>query len=166
MLIRHGTENDLPRIVAIYNASIGGRMATADLEPVSVASRETWFKRRSPHKHPLWVIQVEGIVAGWLSFQPFYGRPAYKATAEISIYIAPNYHHCGLGKQLLAEAIRQSPHLGLQNLIGFIFAHNQPSMELFAKFGFQQWGHLPLIAQLDGIERDLIIMGKRVNSEH
>ncbi|MGF1677515.1 MAG: GNAT family N-acetyltransferase [Rivularia sp. (in: cyanobacteria)] len=163
MIIRHGTENDLPAIVAIYNASIPGRMATADLEPVSVASRVNWFRKRSPMKHPLWVIEIGGIVAGWLSFQPFYGRPAYHATAEVSIYISSNYHRRGLGKQLLAQAIDQSPDLGLNTLIGFIFAHNQASLNLFEKFGFESWGYLPKIADIDSVERDLVILGLRVD---
>jgi len=162
MTIRHATETDLPAIVAIYNAAIPSRMATADLEPVSVASRMAWFGERSPSKRPIWVIEVEGIVAGWLSFQSFYGRPAYHTTAEISIYIAPAYHQCGLGQQLLAQAIHQSPSLGLNTLLGLIFAHNQPSLKLFEKFSFKSWGYLPQVAQLDGIERDLIIMGLRI----
>ncbi|MGD1913274.1 MAG: GNAT family N-acetyltransferase [Rivularia sp. (in: cyanobacteria)] len=162
MIIRHGTENDLSAIVAIYNASIPSRMATADLEPVSVASRVNWFKRRSPKKHPIWVIEMEGVVAGWLSFQPFYGRPAYHATAEVSIYIASVYHRRGLGELMLGEAIRQSPILGLNTLIGFIFAHNEASLKLFEKFGFERWGHLPGIADIDGVERDLVILGLRV----
>ena len=73
MIIRHANENDLPAIVAIYNASIPGRMATADLEPVSVMSRINWFKNRSPVKHPLWVVETGEVIVGWLSFQPFYG---------------------------------------------------------------------------------------------
>lgn len=162
MIIRHGTEHDLPAIVAIYNASIPSRMATADLEPVSVESRANWFKRRSPDKHPLWVVEIEDVVAGWLSFQPFYGRPAYHATAEVSIYIASEYHRRGLGKRLLGEAVRQSPNLGLNTLIGFIFAHNEASLKLFEKFGFERWGHLPGIADIDGVERDLVILGLRV----
>ena len=109
MIIRHANENDLPAIVAIYNASIPGRMATADLEPVSVMSRINWFKNRSPVKHPLWVVETGEVIMGWLSFQPFYGRPAYHATAEVSIYIATKYHRQGLGERLLKEAIRQSP---------------------------------------------------------
>jgi L-amino acid N-acyltransferase YncA len=161
MTIRHANETDLPAIVAIYNAAIPTRMATADLEPVSVASRLTWFSGRS-RKRPIWVIEVEGVVAGWLSFQSFYGRPAYHTTAEISIYIAPTYHQCGLGQQLLALAIHQSPSLGLNTLLGLIFAHNQPSLKLFEKFSFQSWGYLPKVAELDGIERDLVIMGLRV----
>ncbi len=50
MDIRDGTADDLCAIVAIYNAAIAGRMATADLEPVSVeARRETcgWLSQVS-----------------------------------------------------------------------------------------------------------------------
>ncbi|WP_315788946.1 GNAT family N-acetyltransferase [Fischerella sp. JS2] len=162
MIIRHATEADLPKVVAIYNAAVPGRMATADLEPVSVESRRTWFSTRSPSKNPLWVIEVEGVAAGWLSLQSFYGRPAYHATAEVSIYVAPKYHRHGLGKQLLSQAINQSPCLGIKNLLGFIFAHNHPSLQLFAKFGFQNWGYLPKVAELDSVERDLVIMGRHI----
>ncbi|NWF59966.1 MAG: N-acetyltransferase family protein [Fischerella sp.] len=162
MTIRHAVEADLPKIVAIYNAAIPSRMATADLEPVSVESRLAWFAARSPSKSPLWVIEIESMVVGWLSLQPFYGRPAYHATAEVSVYIAPKYHQHGLGKRLLAQAISQSPNLGFKNLVCFIFAHNQPSLKLFEKFGFENWGYLPKVAELDGVERDLIIMGRRI----
>ncbi|NDJ23337.1 GNAT family N-acetyltransferase [Nostoc sp. B(2019)] len=163
MTIRHATETDLPAIVAIYNAAIPSRMATADLEPVSVESRLAWFKGRSPSQRPLWVIEVEGVIAGWLSFQSFYGRPAYNTTAEISIYIASAFHRRGLGRQLLEKAISESPNLHIKTLVGFIFAHNQPSLKLFETFGFQPWGHLPQIAELDDMERDLVIMGLRIN---
>jgi L-amino acid N-acyltransferase YncA len=162
MTIRHATETDLPAIVAIYNSAIPSRMATADLEPISVESRLSWFQARSPAQRPLWVIEVDEVVAGWLSFQSFYGRPAYNTTAEISIYIAPEFHRCGLGRQLLARAISESPSLGLNTLLGFIFAHNQPSLTLFETFGFQAWGHLPQVAEIDNFERDLIIMGLRI----
>ncbi|MBD2343584.1 GNAT family N-acetyltransferase [Anabaena subtropica] len=162
MTIRHATTTDLPAIVAIYNAAIPSRMATADLEAVSIESRIAWFQGRSPSLRPLWVIEQEGVIAGWLSFQSFYGRPAYASTAELSIYIAPGFHRCGLGKQLLAKAIHESPNLGLKTLLGFVFAHNQPSLKLFETFGFQKWGYLPQIAELDGVERDLVIMGLRI----
>lgn len=163
MTIRHATEDDLPTIVAIYNAAIPSRMASADLEPVSIESRLNWFRGRSPSHRPLWVVEEDGIIVGWLSFQSFYGRPAYNKTAEISIYIKPDFQKCGLGRKLLAQAIEQSPNLGIKTLISFIFGHNQPSLKLFTNFGFKPWGHLPNIAELDGVERDLVIMGLRVS---
>jgi hypothetical protein len=62
----------------------------------------------------------------------------------------------------LQNAIAYSPKLQLSTLLGFIFAHNQPSLGLFQKNGFERWGHLPKIAELDDVKRDLVILGRRV----
>lgn len=161
-IIREATIADLPAIVEIYNASIPGRMATADLEPVSVDSRKIWFEMHSSSDRPVWVLEIEDNIGGWLSFQSFYGRPAYRETAELSIYVSPTWRGQGIGQNLLAKAITESPRLNISNLLAFIFAHNQPSLKLFAKYGFQQWGYLPGIAQLDDQIRDLVILGRKV----
>ncbi len=168
MYIRDAALADLSAIVEIYNQSIPSRMATADTEPVTVADRLDWYHNR--HNRPLWVA-VESVplgyakrnrVLGWLSFQNFYGRPAYLHTAEISIYVATTNHHQGIGSRLLERAIAFSPQLQLTTLLAFIFAHNQPSLNLFSRYGFQQWGYLPDIAKLDGGDRSLIILGRKV----
>lgn len=39
-----------------------------------------------------------------------------------------------------------------------MFGHNDPSLGLLKKFGFKEWGMLPGVAELDGIERDLVIV--------
>jgi L-amino acid N-acyltransferase YncA len=162
MKIRDAVESDLFAIVQIYNAAIPGRMATADLKPVSVESRLAWYREHSPSSLPIWVMESEqNIVVGWLSFQLFYGRAAYQHTAEVSIYVAPDRQSCGIGQKLLQSAITQSPKLRLKTLMAIIFAHNQPSLMLFQKFGFQQWGYLPQVAEVDGVERDVIILGLR-----
>ena len=161
MKIRDAVESDLPAIVQIYNAAIPGRMATADLKPVSVESRLAWYREHSPNSLPIWVIESEQKIVGWLSFQLFYGRAAYQHTAEVSIYVAPDRQRCGIGQKLLQSAIARSRELHLKTLMGIIFAHNGPSLKLFEKFGFQQWGYLPQIAELDGVERDVIILGLR-----
>ena len=164
MTIRDAIEADLPAIVAIYNATIAGRMATADTQPVTVESRRNWFHEHHPNTRPLWVALENEVIVGWLSFQSFYGRPAYHATAELSIYVAPNWRRKGIGSALLAKAIEQAPRLGLKTLLGFIFGHNDASLRLFEKFDFQRWGVLPGVAELDGVERDLIIVGRRTFS--
>ncbi|WP_232243273.1 GNAT family N-acetyltransferase [Paenibacillus sp. GSMTC-2017] len=153
----------LEHIVSIYNSTIASRMVTADLEPITVESRRAWFDAHSPERHPIWVVLMDnGEVGAWLSFQSFYGRPAYQATAEISIYIAEKYRSQGLGSLLIEKAIAESPRLGLTTLLGFVFGHNEPSLALLRKFGFEQWALLPKVAVLDGIERDLVISGRRV----
>lgn len=160
---REAELSDLPRIVEIYNSTIASRMVTADTEPVSVQSRVTWFEEHDSESRPLFIITIEGETAGWMSFQSFYGRPAYNSTAEISIYIDDYFRGKGIGQISIQKAIDVSPKLGVKTLLGFIFAHNAPSLKLFSKFGFEKWAHLPQVAELDGIERDLIILGKRVD---
>ncbi len=162
MTIRDATEIDLPAVVAIYNAAIPGRIATADTQPVTVESRRVWFHEHDSNARPLWVALENDVIVGWLSFQSFYGRAAYHATAELSVYVAQDHQRKGIGHALLANAIEQSQRLGLKTLLGFIFGHNDASLRLFEKFGFQRWGVLPRVAELDGVERDLIIVGRRL----
>ena len=159
---------DLPGIVAIYNSTVASREVTADTEPVTVQSRQAWFAEHNAEHRPLWVLHAandtahEPAMLGWLSYSNFYGRPAYAGTAELSIYIAADWRGKGLGRYCLEQAIACAPTLGVHTMLGFIFGHNMPSLELFEKFGFERWARLPGVATLDAIERDLIIVGKRV----
>jgi L-amino acid N-acyltransferase YncA len=162
--IRDAERADLPAIVEIYNSTIPGRMTTADTEPVTVQSKEKWFSEHMPDSRPLWIMEHEEKIRGWLSFQSFYGRPAYQCTAEISIYIAQDYRKRGLGRLFLERATGACPKLRIKTLLGFVFGHNAPSLALFRQYGFSDWGVLPRVAELDGIERDLIILGKRVET--
>ncbi len=167
MTLRDATEADLPAIVEIYNATVPGRLVTADTEPVSVASRLPWFHAHNPHTRPLWVLAdsaANGVVCAWLSFNSFYGRPAYSHTAEISIYVAESHRRSGLGRRLLLDAIARAPACDVHTLLGFIFGHNEPSLRLFESHGFARWAHLPRVAELDGVDRDLIIVGRRVDA--
>ena len=154
--------DDLPAIVAIYNSTVASREVTADTEPVTVPSRHAWFAEHTPERRPLWVVERDGRVIGWLSYSNFYGRPAYSGTAELSIYILEAARGKGLGRYLLTQAIEFAPRIHVHTLLGFIFGHNTPSLALFDEFGFARWATMPGVATLDGVERDLIIVGKRV----
>ena len=162
MKFRNAIQSDLAVIVEIYNSTVAGRMVTADTEPVSVESRQQWFDKHFAEKHPLWMVEEDTSIIGWVSFQAFYGRPAYAATAEVSIYLAPLQRGKGYGKKILQHCINTAPAFGIKTLLGFIFAHNTPSLQLFSKLGFEEWGHLKNIAILDGIERSVSILGKRL----
>jgi phosphinothricin acetyltransferase len=162
---RNALKTDLEKIVEIYNSTIPSRMVTADTEPVSVESRKKWFSEHNSTKRPLWVIEnISNEIIGWVSFQSFYGRPAYDATAEISVYLTAEQRGKGLGKQVLQYCIENAPQFGIKTLLGFIFSHNEPSLKLFKSFGFDDWAMLPNVAELDGRERSLKILGKRIKT--
>jgi phosphinothricin acetyltransferase len=57
MQIRVAVEADLSAIIQIYNAAIPSRLATADLEPISVESRRTWFRSHGD-RYPVWAIAI------------------------------------------------------------------------------------------------------------
>lgn len=159
----YAKQSELPKIVEIYNEIIPSRLATADLEPVSVESRQPWFDAFNPDSRPLWVIKDDGQIAGWVGLESFYGRPAYHNTAEISIYIDADFRHHGLGQQTIDFVESQLARLGLDALVAFIFSHNLPSQKLFKHNGFETWGHLPDVAEMDGQRRSLDILGKHFN---
>ncbi len=164
MIRRLATETDLPRIVEIYNATIASRMVTADMQPVTVEARTRWFHDHSPNFRPLWVVEESNAVVAWLSFSAFYGRPAYNRTAELSVYVHESYRRLHIGHDLLRDANMHAPTIGVDTLLGFIFAHNLPSLNLFQSFGFQRWGYLPSVARLDDQDIDLVVVGRRVAS--
>ncbi|BCG57905.1 GNAT family N-acetyltransferase [Paenibacillus sp. URB8-2] len=160
-IIEDATLEDLAVIVAIYNSTIAGRMVTADLEPVGVEDRLAWFHEHGSSR-PLWVLKKDGEIAAWLSFQSFHERPAYNGTAELSIYVNEKYRGTGAGSLLVGKALEECGRLGISNLVGLVFGHNGPSLGLLKKFGFERWGLLPEVADMDGILRDLVIVGRKV----
>jgi len=162
MTIRDAVEADLPAIIEIYNAAIATRMATAQLEPVTLEDRRNWLKEHSADRHPFWVIENDAQVAGWLTLKAFLPRCAYRSTTEVSVYVGEKFRRRGVGRRLLDQAISCAPSLGINAMVGLIFAHNEPSLRLFEQLGFKKWGLLPRIARLDNFVRDLTIMGRQI----
>lgn len=163
MKIRDAVEADLPTIVRIYNSTIPSRRSTADTEPVTVEQRLAWFRERDWTRRPIWVVEVDEEVAGWLSLGPFYnGRPAYHATAEISVYVSERHRRKSIGRRLVQKAIGCSQTLGLKSLTAGVQGHNEPSIRFFEDLGFERWAHFPGVAELEGKERDLLVMGLRI----
>jgi len=71
MRLRDATEADVPAVVEIHNAAIASRFSTAQLQPVSLEERCHWFRAHSPHQYPLWVMQIDDAITGWLSLGKF-----------------------------------------------------------------------------------------------
>jgi len=162
MKIRDAVELDLPAIIKIYNAAVATRIATAQLEPVTLEERRGWLKEHSSNRHPFWVLDIDRQLAGWLTLKPFLPRCAYRGTAEVSVYVDEKFRRRRAGRTLLGEAIARAPSLQISAMVGLIFAHNGPSLKLFEQLGFEKWGLLPRVARLDDVERDLTIMGRHV----
>lgn len=162
-MIRIAAEADLPAIVDIYNQSIPAGWSTADTTPITVADRIEWFRKFDPAKRPIWVAEIGGEVVATTYLSSFYaGRPAYDATAEISVYIATAHHGRGLGKRLKQFVIDQCPGLGVTTLLSMYFDHNDATRRINERFGFEVVGHIREIALVQGQKRGLVIAALRI----
>ncbi len=124
---------------------------------------EHGFARVDPARRPLWVAEVGGEVVAWVGLTSFYGgRPAYDATAEISLYVAAKHRGHGLGRMLKERMIAACPRLGVTTLLSMHFDHNAATRHLNETLGFETLGHLTDIAVVAGASRGLVIAAKRI----
>lgn len=88
--------------------------------------------------------------------------PGLFSTADLAIYLHPEHQGRGLGTCLLGQAIAHAPSLGIETLTATIFAGNEARLALFRRLGFEPWGFMPRVARLEGVEKDLVLVGRRI----
>ncbi|MDO5769926.1 MAG: GNAT family N-acetyltransferase [Psychrobacter sp.] len=158
-------QDDLAAIVAIYNQSIASKTATADLIEVTVAMRQAWFEAHAFNpKRPIYVLkrligEIEELIA-WGSFSNLYDRPAYHISSEISIYVSREYQGQGIAADFITWMLSQAPALGIHNVVALVFGHNERSLKLFERMGFERWGCMPQVCDMVGFKADVVMLGK------
>ncbi|MDG6301475.1 N-acetyltransferase family protein [Glaesserella parasuis] len=165
MHIRKSVETDFDAILAIYNQAIPTHQMTADLYFATRETRKAWFEfHLSSEKYPLWTVEDENGVVGWFSFSPYYERPAFVHTSEISLYLDEKAKGKGYGSKIIQYMQDKMLEHGIHTLMAYVFELNQVSMNLMKKHGFECWGRFPNIANMgkdsDGNEkwRTLVMM--------
>ena len=161
--IRIAKQEDLERIVEIYNQAIPTQRSTGFISLLTVEDRQEWFDKHKPDFYPIYLAEIEGKVVGWNSISAYREkRLAFRFCAETSYYIDKDYHRQGIAKQLLKHVIKQCEPLEIKTLIAYILERNTPSIGLMERFGFERWAKLPNIANFDGNEVAHTIYGKRI----
>lgn len=141
MGIRAARESDLEATLDIYNHGVVTTTATFDLVPRSMEAQVAWFAEHVP-PYPVVVWEEDGQVLGWGSLSPYHTRPAYRFTAEASVYVDESARRRGLGEALLRELIALGTQNGLHTLLGRIVEENAASIRLAEKTGFRRTGTL------------------------
>ena len=163
-VIRNAAIKDLAEIVNIYNCAIHSKFETADTSSIHWKKKIGWFKKHKPDTYPIFVYDINGIVAGWISLSPYReGRKALRFTIEISYYVHPAFKQKGIGSNLLEHAIESSRALNYKTLLAIVLDRNQASINLLMKYGFLQWGQLPDIADFDSAECGHVYYGLRIS---
>lgn len=163
MKIREAEFKDIDAIVAIYDQAFQAEQKAGDLDRLVVDEKENWFHNHDSKQFPIYVAEEDGEVVGWLCFDPYRaGRQALRFTAELSYYIDSNHQRKGIGSLLMEHAIDNSPYLGFKTIFSIICENNEGSIHLLKKFGFEQWGNMPRVVSLDGLEVGHLYYGMRV----
>ena len=163
MQIRLAQHKDLPAINEIYNQAVQQRFCTAHLEPVELEDRRQWFINHDPARYPVFVAQDEGPVLGWASMGPYReDRQALAHVAEVSYYVEERKRGKGVGGRMLSHLIKAAPEYGFTVLIAILLNRNPASISLLQKYGFEEWGRMPGIAQIGGQEADHLYYGLKL----
>ena len=141
--IRPSTDADVGAMTAIYAHHVLHGTGTFEITPpteVDMAGRRMDVLSKGL---PYLVLEDASGVIGFAYCNWFKPRPAYRFSAEDSIYLAPAAAGRGLGRLLLQELMAQAERAGVRKLIAVIGdSANQGSIGVHRSCGFQSVGVL------------------------
>ena len=142
MNIRDGKQEDLPRLLAIYNHYVEHSHVTFDTRLQTLEQRSEWFadfQTEGPYR--LLVAEAEGRIHGYASSRVFRARAAYDRSVEASVYLAPESGGRGFGSALyerLLDVLRDEQ--SVHRVYGGVAIPNEASIALHQRFGFKRVG--------------------------
>ena len=93
------------------------------------------------------VMTLGDEIIGWCALSPTSAIPAYRGSAELSIYLDGAFHSRGFGSNLLMRLCEESEKAGIWSLCSVIFENNAASVGLHKKCGFRLVGKRERIAK-------------------
>ena len=163
LTLRPSTDGDLPAITAIYAHHVTHGTGTFETVP---PSQEDMAARRADvlaKGLPYLVAEQDGRVLGFAYCQWFKPRPAYRYSAEDSIYLDPNAAGQRIGNKLLSELTRAADAAGVRKLIAVIGdSGNVRSIGVHRAVGFRHVGTIEACGWKFGRWLDIVLMEKSV----
>lgn len=160
-LIRPSVEADLSAITAIYQHHVLHGTGTFEIDPPTLADMTARRGDVLSKGLPYLVIELNGVVLGFAYCNWFKPRPAYRFSAEDSIYMAPDSGGKGHGRLLLTELCAQAERAGLRKLIAVIGdSANLGSIGVHRACGFTPVGVVKACGWKFGAWRDIVMMEK------
>lgn len=137
--IRSATASDAPGILAIYAPIVESSAISFELEPPGI---EEFVDRMATvmKDNPWLVMEHEGVIVGYAYATVFRGRAAYSHTRESSVYVHPDYHGKGLGKDLMLALLEELSDRGTHRVVAGATLPNRGSAALHESLGFRYVG--------------------------
>jgi phosphinothricin acetyltransferase len=160
VIVRDAGEADLPAILEIYNAAVLNETSIWNDDVSDLADRRAWWQTRTSSGLPVYVADLDGVVAGYGTFGEFRANQGYRFTVEHSIYVTSSVQRRGIGRVLLTRLIAEARRVNMRVMIEGIAADNVASIALHQRFGFVETGRLPQVGFKFGRWLDLVFMQK------
>ena len=161
VIFKEVKERDLPYVKEIYDWYIANSTATFHTEPISLDQ----IKEFVYMNHPLYqsfLIYYDKEFSGYCLLTNYKKRQAYDRTAEITIYLKPEYCGKGIGKTALYYLENVARKKGLKNLIGIISGENIQSIILFENAGYTRCAHFKNVGEKFGRVLDVVAYQKEI----
>jgi L-amino acid N-acyltransferase YncA len=163
--IRPSQERDLPAITAIYAHHVLHGTGTFETTPPTEADMTARRADVLAKGLPYLVIEDGGQLLGFAYCQWFKPRPAYRFSAEDSIYLHPDAAGKGLGKGLLSALAAQAEAAGIRKLIAVIGdSANVASIGVHRALGFEHVGAFKSCGWKFGRWLDIVLMEKALGA--
>lgn len=161
--IRTAKLTDLGPIIEIYNQAMSSRFETADTLAMDPEDKFKWFKFHQQDAYPIYLYEKNDKIVGWISISPYrLDHQSLRYTVEISYYVDYGFRRQGIGGKLIEHVIAKCKELNYKTLFAVIFDRNEASIKLLAKYGFAMWGHMPNVADFDGVECGHVYYGLKI----
>lgn len=133
-------EEDYFSIKEIYDYYIAHSTATFHIDPISIHELQEFIFVDHP-LYPAYLILCDGVLAGYCYLTYFKKREAYNNTAELTLYLKPEFTQKGIGKKTLHFLEDEAQKRGIKNLLAIITGSNVHSISLFEKAGYFKCAH-------------------------
>ena len=164
-LIRPSRDEDVAAITAIYNHHVLHGTGTFEIDPPSASDMATRRADVLGKGLPYLVVEEEGQVLGFAYGNWFKPRPAYRFSAENSIYLAPGVAGRGLGRLLLDALCVQAEAAGVRKLIAVIGdSANAGSIGVHRSAGFTHVGLIKSCGWKFDRWLDIVLMEKTLGA--
>ena len=163
--IRAAVLADIPAITAIYGAAVTGGTASFELDAPDQAEMQRRWQVIQDAGYPYLVAEQAGTIRGYAYVSQYRPRPAYRYSVENSIYVAPEAHRTGIGRQLLAALIEAATAKGYRQMIAVIGDSAQSaSIGLHRRAGFTFGGTIHSVGYKHNRWLDRVIMQRALGA--
>ncbi|MCX6287925.1 MAG: GNAT family N-acetyltransferase [Bacteroidetes bacterium] len=154
-------ERDLSEVKNIYDWYIEHSTATFHTEPIQIDQlKEFIYINHSIYKS--YLIYLNKGIVGYCFLTYYNKRQAYNRTAEITVYLKPEFCNQGIGKIALNHLETKAKENGLRNLIGIIAGDNEWSITLLEKSGFIKCAHYKNVGEKFNKILDVVAFQKEI----